>query len=207
MKENLLIIGASGHGKVVADVASQMNKWRNIAFLDDNENLKKSMGYKVLGSSKEVHAYIDEYDVFIGIGDNELRERFYKKIQGLGSSIPTLVHPSATISDHVEIGEGTIVMPGSVINCNTRIGKACIINTSATIDHDNEIEDFVHVSPGVNLAGTVEVGKSTWLGIGSIVSNNIKITNNCIIGAGAVVTEDINKSGTYIGVPIRRVIE
>ncbi|NMA64614.1 MAG: acetyltransferase, partial [Clostridiaceae bacterium] len=102
-------------------------------------------------------------------------------------------------------GSGTVVMAGVVINSSTRIGKGCIINTGATIDHDNVIEDYVHISPGVNTAGTVRVGCGTWLGIGSVVSNNITVTNNCRVGAGAVVVKDITETGTYVGVPARRI--
>jgi acetyltransferase-like isoleucine patch superfamily enzyme len=85
------------------------------------------------------------------------------------------------------------------------VGKGCIINTGATIDHDNLIEDYVHISPGVHLAGTVKVGKGSWLGIGSVVSNNVSITSRCKVGAGATVLRDLTETGTYIGIPARRV--
>ena len=98
-------------------------------------------------------------------------------------------------------------MAGVVINCCTRIGKGCIINTGATIDHDNLIEDYVHISPGAHLAGTVKVGQGSWLGIGSVVSNNVNITSGCKVGAGAVVVKDITEPGTYVGVPVRRVVK
>lgn len=97
-------------------------------------------------------------------------------------------------------------MAGAIINCCTKIGKGCIINTGATVDHDNVIEDYVHISPGANLAGNVTVGKRTWIGIGSVVSNNVCIISDCKIGAGAVVVKDINEVGTYIGVPVRKLI-
>lgn len=95
-------------------------------------------------------------------------------------------------------------MAGVVINCCSTIGADCIINTGAIIDHDSVIEDYVHMSPGVHLAGTVKVGRGSWLGIGSVVSNNINICSSCKVGAGAVVLRDITKSGTYVGVPARR---
>lgn len=182
MKNKLLIIGASGHGKVVADIALKMNKWESISFLDDNENLKSSMGIDVIGTTKDVHKFIDSHDVIVGIGNNSTREKIQNMLEKLGASIPVLIHPSAIIGNDVEIGIGTVVMAGVVINCCTKIDKGCIINTSATIDHDNIIEDFVHISPGAHLAGTVKVGQGSWLGIGSIVRNNIVITQNVNIG-------------------------
>jgi sugar O-acyltransferase (sialic acid O-acetyltransferase NeuD family) len=182
-----------------------MNKWESISFLDDNQNLKSSMGIDVIGTTKDVHKFIDSHDVIVGIGNNSTREKIQNMLEKLGASIPVLIHPSAIIGNDVEIGIGTVVMAGVVINCCTKIGKGCIINTSATIGHDNIIEDFVHISPGAHLAGTVKVGQGSWLGIGSIVRNNIIITQNVNIGAGAVVVKNITESGTYIGIPAKKV--
>src|SRR5699024_6157864 len=138
--------------------ALQMNKWESVSFLDDNENIKTSMGLEVIGTSKNPHDYIDEYEIFVGIGNNDVREKIHKRLSKMGARIPILIHPSTTISQHVNIGEGTAIMAGAIINCGTIIGKGCIINTGSTVDHDNTIKDFVHLSPGVHLAGTVEIG-------------------------------------------------
>ncbi|GIN69624.1 acetyltransferase [Bacillus sp. J14TS2] len=205
MKERLLIIGASGHGKVVSDIAMKMNKWQSIAFLDDDEKIKSSMGLKVIGTSQNVSKYIDEYEIFVGIGNNCIRQKIYNLLEEEGATIPTLIHPDAVVAQQVVVGEGTVIMPGAIINSCTKIGKGCILNTGSSIDHDNCVMDFVHISPGVHLAGNVNVGTRSWMGIGSIVSNNLSITNDCEIGAGAVVVKDITESGTYIGVPARRV--
>lgn len=204
MKNKLLIIGASGHGKVVADIALKMNRWQSIVFLDDNKGIQTLMGLAVIGSSDDVVTHIDEYEVFVAIGNNTTRQRIHEMLEQFGASIPVLIHPNAVIGSQVDIGIGTAVMAGAIINCSTKIGKGCIINTGSTIDHDNFIEDFVHISPGSHLAGTVKVGKGTWLGIGSVVSNNINIVSKCKIGAGAVVVKDISESGTYVGVPVTK---
>ena len=205
MNDRLLIIGASGHGKVVADIAIKMNKWQSVAFLDDDESIKFSMRLEVIGKSSEAFAYINDADIFVAIGSNGTREKIQEKLEAEGASIPVLVHPHVVIGTDVELGVGTTVMAGVVINSSTKIGKGCIINTGATLDHDNVIEDYVHISPGANLAGTVKIGKGSWIGIGSTVSNNINITSGCIVGAGAVVVSDITEPGTYVGVPARRV--
>ncbi|MFC3799828.1 acetyltransferase [Cohnella sp. GCM10012308] len=205
MKKKLLIMGANGHGRVAADIALKMNKWKNVAFLDDNESIKSSMGLEIVGSTKETHKYTENYDIFVGIGNNATREKMQKRLEDEGNSIPILIHPSAVIGEQVRLEIGTVVMAGAVINCCSTIGKGCIINTGATIDHDSLIDDYVHISPGANLAGAVKVGKGSWLGIGSIVVNNINITSYCNVGAGAVVVKDLTEAGTYIGVPARRV--
>lgn len=205
MKEKLLIIGASGHGKVVADIALKTRKWESIAFLDDDKNIKSSLGIEVIGNSSDVFKYLQDYDIFIGIGNNVTRENIQISLEEKGASIPTLIHPDAIIGEQVFLESGIVIMAGVVINCNTKIGKGCIINTSATIDHDNIIGNFVHISPGVHLAGTVNIGQGSWLGIGTLVSNNVNITSRCNFGAGSVVVKDITDSGTYVGVPVRRV--
>ena len=205
MKKKLLIIGASGHGKVVADIASKMNKWESIAFLDDDESIKSSMGMEIVGKSIDAFKHIQDCDIFVGVGNNEKREEIQEYLEAEGASISNLIHPTAVIGEQVELASGVVVMAGVVINCCTTIGKGCIINTGSSIDHDNRIEDFVHISPGVHLAGKVTVGHGTWLGIGSVVSNNVYITSGCKIGAGAVVVSDITNSGTYVGVPVRKI--
>ncbi|WP_243293024.1 acetyltransferase [Bacillus sp. FJAT-47783] len=204
MKNKLLIIGASGHGKVVADIAIKMNKWQSVAFLDDNQSIKASMGLEVLGTSDDVFTHIDEYEIFVGIGNNATRQKVHENLETFGASIPVLVHPNAVIGSQVDLGIGTAVMAGAIINSCTKIGKGCIVNTGSTIDHDNNIEDFVHISPGAHLAGTVKVGKGSWLGIGSVVSNNINITNGCKVGAGSVVLKDIYEPGVYVGTPAKK---
>lgn len=205
MKNRLLIIGASGHGKVVADIALKMNKWHSIRFLDDDESIKESMGLEVIGKSVDAFTYLDDSDIFVGVGNTATREKIQENLLAAGASIPKLVHPNAVIGAEVELGVGTVVMAGVVINCCTKIGNGCIINTGSTLDHDNVIEDYVHLSPGSNLAGAVKIGKSSWLGIGSAVCNDVNITSGCKFGAGAVVVKDITKSGTYVGVPVRKI--
>ena len=204
-KNKLLIIGASGHGRVAADIAMKMNRWQQIAFLDDDETIKFSMGIEVIGKSNDAFIYISDYDIFVAIGNNKTREKIQSQLKKAGASIPTLIHPRATIGEKVEMGTGIMVMAGAVINCCSKIGEGCIVNTGATIDHDNVIEDYVHISPGVHIAGTVRVGKGSWMGIGSVVSNNVNIVNGCMIGAGAVVVKDITEAGTYVGVPVKKI--
>lgn len=205
MKDKLIIIGASGHGKVVADIAIKMNKWQSIAFLDDDESIKTSIGLEVIGKTSDACTYKHEADFFVAIGNNAIRKKNQEKLIDEELNVVSLIHPSAVIGTDVEFGIGTAVMAGVVINSSTRIGKGCIINTSSSVDHDNVIEDYVHISPGASLAGTVKIGKGSWIGIGSVVSNNVNICGDCKVGAGAVVVKGITEPGTYIGVPVRKI--
>lgn len=193
MVKRLVIIGASGHGKVIADIAVR-NGYEEIVFLDDNESIKECAGFKVVGKTSDASTISG--DKIIAIGDAKIREKLMHIVKTI-----SLIHPNAVISRRVEIGEGTVVMAGAVINSDVHIGKGCIINTGASIDHDCSLDDYVHISVGAHVAGTCSIGKSTWIGAGAIVSNNVNVCAKCMIGAGAVVVKNINNAGTYIGVP------
>lgn len=199
--KQLVIIGASGHGKVVADIAKK-NGYERIIFLDDNVSLTECGGYAVVGKSSRYAEF--DCDVFVAIGNPKIREKIQTQTELAGKRIPTLIHPSASIAENVSIGKGTVVVAGAVINPDTVIGKGCIINTCASVDHDCVIADFVHVSVGAHVAGTVTIDKYTWIGAGATVSNNISVCGDCMIGAGAVVIRNISESGTYIGVPVEK---
>lgn len=198
---SLIIVGASGHGKVVADIARR-NGYSDIAFLDDAPGLMQVSSYQVLGAVPQFEEYLQS-DFVVAIGNAAIRRRIQDELTHAGAKFVTLIHPSAIITEDVVIGAGSVVMAGAVINPSARIGRGCIVNTSASIDHDCIVGNFAHVSVGAHLAGTVSVGDGTWVGIGSVVSNNISICSDCMIGAGAVVVKDIQKPGTYIGVPAR----
>ena len=203
--KKLVIIGASGHGKVVADVADAMEKYSEVLFLDDDESLESCNGYQVIGKSSEVERYVDGAEIFVAIGNPKTREKIQHKLESINAKIPVLVHPNVVIGSGVEIGDGTVIMPGAIINAGSSIGKGCIINTAASVDHDCNVGDFCHVAVGAHLCGTVNVGNSTWIGAGATVINNKNIAGDCMIGAGAVVVKNIEKSGTYMGVPARKI--
>lgn len=199
--KRLVIIGASGHGKVIADIAVK-NNYEEIVFLDDDETLKECAGFPVTGKSNATEEYRD-WEFIVAIGNAAIRQRIQNQLSGY--KIATLIHPNAVISRRVKLGEGSVVMAGSVINSDATIGKGCIINTASSVDHDCKIGDYSHISVGAHVAGTVVIGDRTWIGAGSVVSNNVNICDDCMIGAGAVVVKNINESGTYIGIPARKI--
>ena len=198
-KPRLNILGASGHGKVVADVAKNCG-YTEIYFFDDDRSIKECAGYPVVGTEKDLSTAIGH--IFIAIGNAKTRQRVMEKYKN--RNFPVLIHPSAVVADSVEIGDGTVVMAGSVINPGVRMGRGCIINTSSSIDHDCMVDDFCHIAVGAHLCGTVTVGAGTWIGAGATVSNNVNICSNATIGAGAVAVHDIEEEGTYIGVPAKK---
>lgn len=200
--KNLLILGAGGHGKVVADTALITGKWEQIAFLDDREELHEVMGIPVIGKFVDFKLFRKDYHyAFVAIGNNKLRLEWIERLSNAGFKIPSIIHPVSFVSRSCSIGEGTVVMAGAIINANTNIRRGCIINTSSSIDHDCILEDGVHISPGAHIGGTVNIGKYTWVCIGSSVVNNITIGKNVIIAAGAAVTKNVPDNVMVAGVP------
>lgn len=199
-KPRLNILGVSGHGKVVADIAKQ-NGYTEIYFYDDNTDIREYAGNRVLGTTNDLAAAAGH--IFVAIGDPKARKRVMEKY--CTRSYPVLVHPRATVAEDVVLGDGSVVMAGAVINPGARIGKGVIVNTGSSIDHDCVILDFCHIAVGSHVCGTVKIGEGTWVGVGSSISNNVDICGNCMIGAGAVVINDITESGTYVGVPVKKI--
>ena len=195
----LIIIGAGGHGKVIADNALK-NGYKDICFVDD-ASTGECMGFPIVGTSEDIERFDDcNTDFIIGIGNNAVRKMIAEKYSVHWVS---LIHPSAQIAANVSVGKGTVVMANAVINACATIGEHCIINTGAIIEHDNVIGNYVHISPNAALGGTVHIGECTWIGLGASVINNIDICSCCTIGAGAVVVRNITERGIYIGVPAK----
>ena len=202
----LMILGAGGHGRVVAEIAQLSGKYKEIAFLDD-KTPEVSFPYPYMGTCEELVDYLTDFDYFIAIGNASIRRRLQTEVEDAGGRIITLVHPAAIISKDVMIGQGTVIMAGVIVNTGAKIGDGVILNTASSVDHDCIVEDYCHVSVGAHLCGTVHLGVGIWIGAGATVSNNINICSNCLIGVGAVVVKDIEEKGTYIGVPARKEIK
>lgn len=196
MQDNIIILGAGGHGKVIADII-QKSSDHLVGFLDDNKT-GAVLGFPILGTLDCVNKFNSTYKFVIGIGDNEKRKQL---VESYNVCWYTAIHPTAVIGSDVTVGSGTVIMAGTIINPSTVIGNHCIINTGVVIEHDNMIADYVHISPNATLCGAVNISYLTHIGAGTIIKNNIDICDHCIIGAGAVVVQKIIKAGTYVGIP------
>ncbi|WIH20124.1 acetyltransferase [Photobacterium damselae] len=200
----LAILGASGHGKVLADIAL-LTGWTEIDFFDDRfPELNTLEQWHIVGNTKQLLQQLSNYDgVIIGIGNNKIRLEKQNQLSKLNAPLITLIHPCAVISNMSDIGLGSVVMANAVINPFAKIGQACIINTSATVDHDCILADGVHISPSGNLAGGVSVGINSWIGIGSNVIQLVTIGDNVIVGAGSTVIHSISSSQKVVGSPAK----
>ena len=197
MSKSIYIYGASGHGKVVADIA-RLNGYEDIIFIDDGENEYPS--FKDIKNTKHI-------PIAFGIGTNTIRKKLFEKVSEFEFEIISLVHPSAIVSSNVTIDVGTVVMPNVVINTNSTIGCGVILNSSSVIEHENIIKDFVHISPNVALAGEVTIKDNSHIGIGSNIIQGITVGENCIIGAGSIVIRDIENNKLCFGNPCKVIKE
>ncbi len=199
--KQIYIYGASGHGKVVADIARAVG-YTIAAFVDDDESKSEFCGLPCIRADK-----MQQLPVALGIGSNKARKAVYEKLKKGGFEMPTLIHPSAVISPSAQIAEASVVMPNAVVNAYAAIGTGCIVNTAAVIEHDCVIGNFTHISPNAALAGGVGVGEMSHIGIGASAIQLIKIGKECAIGAGAAVISDISDGATAVGVPAKVIIK
>lgn len=198
----LAILGASGHGKVAADIAG-LSGYKKIVFFDDAWPSKKKIAHwPILGDTKCLISTLFEYDAcFVAIGNNKIRADKQTQLQSYGIGITSLVHPKSVVSEYATIGHGSIIMPNAVVGSFARIGEGTIVNTAATIDHDVNLGIFVHISPGSNIAGEVIIGGYTWVGIGACVKQGLTLGDHVIVGAGSVVLRDVDSGSTVVGCP------
>lgn len=205
MTHHLAILGASGHGKVIADAAALNSKWSKISFFDDAwPVVVENLPWPVIGNTNTLLETLDQFSgVVIGIGNNNIREQKHKLLAKHNAPIVSVIHPQACISPFAKIAEGSVVFALAVINIHASIGRSCIVNTGATIDHDCNLSDFVHISPGSHLGGMVSVGERSWLGIGSSVKQCITIGSDVVAGSGSSVVKSILDNQVVVGVPAR----
>ena len=149
--KKLLIIGAGGHGQVLAEVAMACG-YDRVDFLDDRNPC-------AVGTPDRAEALAGRYDgVIVSIGNNDLRRAFIQRLQAVHAPIATLVHPRAFVAPSASLGEGSVVLPGAVVNTRARVGKGCILSIGALVDHDARIDDFSHINAGAIVAAGERAG-------------------------------------------------
>jgi sugar O-acyltransferase (sialic acid O-acetyltransferase NeuD family) len=199
----LAILGASGHGKVIADAAALL-EW-DITLFDDKWDAGATVGpWRIAGTLADLMSRPSDFDgVVVAIGDNEMRWQRQNELASRGALMVSIIHPSAVVSPHARLGEGTVILANAVLNPFAHVGRAVILNTGCSVDHDCELADAVHVSPGARLGGNVRVGTGTWIGIGAAIKHGVSIGARSRIGAGAAVINDVADGLTVVGVPAK----
>jgi sugar O-acyltransferase (sialic acid O-acetyltransferase NeuD family) len=202
----IVIVGAGGHGQVVADIFRARRSSGLISgpvgFVDDDRAVlgRSYAGTEVLGGTEELGA-IDHHAVIVAIGDNRTRARVHQRLAEAGEIFAVAEHPRSVVADDVEIGDGSMVCAGAIVSTGTVIGCNTIVNTGATVDHHSTIGSHVHIGPGVHMGGEVRVDDGALIGIGATVIPGIHIGAWSIVGAGAVVIRDVAPGTTVVGCP------
>lgn len=204
---NIVIVGASGHAKVIIDIVQKQGKYNLVGLLDRVVDVgTKTMGYPVLGKEADLPALITEHDlsgVIIAIGDNFIRSKVAAQLKEMAPDIDfvSAIHPTASIASDVTIGEGTVIMAGAVVNSVSAVGRFCILNTNSSLDHDSVMGDFASLAPGVVTGGNSRIGEYSALGIGTIMSHGLEIGEHTVTGAGSIVISSIESYVVAYGNP------
>jgi len=199
--KKLAIVGASGHGKVVAELAELLG-YKVIFFDDSYPEQQQIEHWPVVGVFEDLLCNQKQYpEAIVAIGHNGIRSQMSEQLEQKNFTLPTLVHPTAYVSKHTIISKGTVVLAKAVVNAFSQIGRNCIINTGVIVEHDCKLGDSVHLSPSVSLAGGTKVGDASWLGISSVTKQLIDIGAHTIIGANSTVLQNMPSNVTAFGSP------
>jgi len=208
MTKRLAIVGAGGHGKVVADLAETLG-WSDIHFFDDGYPGKKVLEkWLIVGDFKQLCEVHHQYDgVIVAIGNNQVRFTMLEQLQDSGAPLVSLIHPQSFVSKYALINKGVVIFANATVNAFAQLGVGAIVNVNASIDHDCIVGAAVHVCPGANLAGGVRVATKSWIGIGSCIIQQVTISENVMIGAGSVVIRDVPEGMVMVGNPAKPLVK
>ncbi len=200
----LAVLGASGHGKVVAD-AAELAGWQDVCFFDDAwPGLTMNGHWPVVGGSSELLDSLGKYDgVVVGIGDNRIRRQKLQDLDAAGASVVSVIHPAAKVSPYAKLGSGVVVFANAVINADAVVGTGAIINTGAVVEHDCRVGECVHVSPNATLAGGVLLGQLVWVGANACIKQLTSIGDEVVVGMGSVVLQNVVAGMVVAGNPAR----
>lgn len=205
---SLLLLGAGGHARVVAETALSTGRFSRIAFLDDRcsgpGQLPDQLGWPVIGpfSAAYDRQTCQQFQAaLVAIGNAAVRLQWLSRLAAAGYELPIVIHPTAGVSPSAQLAAGSVVLAQAAIQAQAVIGSGVILNTGCSVDHDAQLGNGVHICPGARLAGEVHVGDRSWIGIGSSVIQQVCIGSDVTVGAGAAVVRDLPDGVTAVGVP------
>ena len=204
LDRNIILVGYSGHGLVVADAALESNA-KIIGYSEKSLNKLNPFQLEYFGdeSNPSFKGWDLDVDFLLGIGDNSIREKMYKIIVQKGKKVGSIFHPTSSVSKFAIVSEGIFINRNVTVNAFANIGNNVILNTGCIVEHECEIQDNVHIAPGAVLAGRVKVGSGSFIGANSVIKQGVEIGNNVVVGAGTVVLSNIPEGKKIVGNPHR----
>ena len=202
--KKIAIIGAGGHAKVIASSILNLPEFELLGFVSEFKKTPDETIFDlpIFTTLEEVPDYMS-CSYIVGLGDNQKRAEIFADLKNKNLNLESVIDPTVTVAQKVDIGTGTFIAPRAIINTHTKIGENCILNTGTIIEHDSEIGDHTHVAPGVRAAGKVKIGEYSFVGIGSSIKDGINIGSRATVGAGSVVIGDVPDDATVAGVPAK----
>lgn len=207
MPRNIIIIGASGHAKIIIDIIEQLGYYHIVGLIDSFKPKGSFIfEYEILGSENDIPKLSEIYNFntgIIAIGDNWTRKKIHKKIIKIAPSFEFIsaIHPKSVIGKNVKIGQGTVIMAGAIVNSDAKIEDFCIINTKASLGHDGYLGKYASLAPNVTIGGNVAIGAFTAISLSASVIQNIHIGKHSIIGACALINRKVGDYKMVYGVP------
>ena len=203
-KPSLILIGAGGHARSCIDVIEQQGQYQIAGLIGMPEEVHtQHLGYAVIGTENDLPELAKTYQyALITVGQIQVAEhriRLYQQAIQLGFQLPIIIAPTAHVSRHATLGEGSIVMHGAIINAGVRVGNNCIINNSALIEHDATVEDHCHISTGAILNGDVSIGTGSYIGSGCVIKEGVAIGKGCLVGMGLTVRHNLSDNSRITG--------
>ena len=209
--DNIVLVGSSGHAKVIIDIIEQQGRFRIVGLLDAFRKIdEETLGYSILGAESDLPRLIQQYQLrgaIVAIGDNFVRKTVVEKISSVTPNLPfvSAIHPAASIGRGTVIGKGSVVMAGCVINPCCRVGDFCVLNTNSSLDHDSCMESYSSLAPRVVTGGNCRIGAFAAISIGATLRHGISIGEHAVVGAGAVVLKNVEAFSVTYGIPAKKV--
>ncbi len=207
--KNVILVGSSGHAKVIIDILEQEKKYKIVGIFDRSENIGKEIyGYPIIGEEKNIAKFIEECQIeggIIGIGDNYIRKKVSEIITSVIPNFQFInaIHPSAQIGKNVTMGKGNVLIAGSVVNADAVVGNHCILNTNSSLGHEGIMKDYSSLSSNATIGGGAVIGECSVVALSATVLHSRKIGEHTIIGSGAVVVQDIPSYVVALGTPAK----
>ena len=211
--DNIVIIGSSGHAKVIVDIVEQEGRYNIAGLLDRYRKVgEQTLDYHVLGQEEDLPQLIARRALrgaIVAIGDNFIRSKVAARVIKVCPGLPfvSAIHPNASIAKNVSVGEGSVIMAGAAVNPCCSIGRLCILNTNSSLDHDSVMEEFSSLAPGVTSGGNCRIGAYAAVGIGAILIHGIDIGKHSVIGAGSMVLNNIASFKVAYGTPAKDICD